>query len=61
MNNTSKWYSSKYCNPVMGGTLVGGDKQPLKEKIMMSLPWLYNENWRLSMWRASSNQAIALT
>ena len=23
--------SSKYCNPVMGGTLVGDDKNPLKE------------------------------
>ena len=26
MNNTSVWYSSKYCNPAMGDTLVGGDK-----------------------------------
>ena len=28
-NNTSMWCSSKYCNPAMGDTLVGGDKQPL--------------------------------
>ena len=30
LNNTSMWYSSNYCNPVMWGILVGGDKQPVK-------------------------------
>ena len=25
-NNTSVWYLSKHCNPVMGGILVVGDK-----------------------------------
>ena len=29
-NNTSVWYSRKYSNPVMQGTLVCGDKWPLK-------------------------------
>ena len=24
--NTSMWFSSRYCNPVTVGTLVGGDK-----------------------------------
>ena len=24
--STRVWYSSKYCNPAMGDTLVGGDK-----------------------------------
>ena len=30
INNTSLRYSSNYCNPVMGGTLVSGDKKPFK-------------------------------
>ena len=29
-NNTRMWYSSKFFNLVMGGTLEGGDKEPLK-------------------------------
>ena len=24
--NTIVWYSSKYCNPAMGDTFLGGDK-----------------------------------
>ena len=32
-NNTSVWYSSKYCNSAMGDTLVGGYKQPLKDAL----------------------------
>ena len=27
------WYSMKYCNPAMGDTLVGGDKQPFKDAL----------------------------
>ena len=26
MNYASLWYSGKYCNPVMGSTLIVGDK-----------------------------------
>ena len=28
------WCSSKYCNPAMGGMIVGGDKQPPNERII---------------------------
>ena len=32
-NNASVWYFSKYCNPAMGDTLVGGDKWILKDAL----------------------------
>ena len=32
--NFLKGCSSKYRNPTMGGTLVGGDKKPPKERIL---------------------------
>ena len=27
------WYSSRYCYPAMGDSLVGGDKKPLKDAL----------------------------
>ena len=32
-NNTRVWYSSKYSNPEMEDTLVGGDKQPFSDPL----------------------------
>ena len=32
-NNTGFWYSSKYCNPAIWDTLVGGDEYLLKDAL----------------------------
>ena len=48
MNNTSVWYSSKYCNPVIGDKLAGGDKRHLSYGIDELV--IFEEIWSHSTW-----------